>query len=124
MVSTRWHYVSHCSQNIRKRTSRFGDQTWPASSCGLTALNFWDFLKSKVYVYFSETTQQFNEEIESYVHETPWSLLQYGFKNFIKRVHSCQRSRGNYLTDILVHINIYTSYLQHHTCITYKMLGL
>ena len=84
--------------------SRWSDENWPPRSCDLTPCDFflWGFLKSKVIVNRSLTTQSL-KEIRRCVVEIQPQLCQAVIQNFNRRVEMCRQSRGGHLLDVLFH---------------------
>ena len=83
--------------------SRFGDQNWLPRSCDLIPLDFflWGYLKSNVNN--PTTTRALQEEIKRCINEIQLQLCREVMKNFDKRMHMCQQSRGGHLPDMLFH---------------------
>lgn len=84
---------------------RFGDQNWPPRSCDLTPLDFWLWgnLKSQVYANKPATTEALKAEIRRCINEIPPHVCNTVIANFVKRVRTCQQSRGGHLSDVLFH---------------------
>lgn len=85
--------------------SRFGDRNWHPRSCDLTPFEIflWVFLKSKVYITNPTTIQTLKGKIERRIGEIERDVCRIVMENFIKRVRTCQQSRGGHLQDILFH---------------------
>lgn len=83
--------------------SRNSTVPWPPRSCDLTPLDYflWGYLKSKVYANRPQTLDALRLNIERCIREITPDLLHKVFENWIRRIHSCTRSRGGHLNDVL-----------------------
>lgn len=83
--------------------SRNATVNWPPRSCDLTPLDFflWGYLKSLVYENKPRTIDALKLNIERCIAEIRADLLEKVIENWVHRIHSCRRSRGGHLNDVL-----------------------
>lgn len=85
--------------------SRNGPTNWPPRSCDLTPLDFflWGHVKSMVYSNKPTTLEELQTNIENAIADISPDLCEKVMENWVQRLHSCQRSRGGHLNDVLFH---------------------
>ena len=81
-----------------------GDINWPLRSCDLTPLDFLvELREGRVYADKSSSLEHLKTNFRQVVTEIPPNMYQKVFGSYLKRINSCNTSRGDHLNDMVFH---------------------